>query len=512
MLFRSLTLNDKVKLSEKISGDSSFSHSLAFCQALEKLSDTVVPARARYLRVIYAELERLANHFGDIWAIMMDTGFNFGGAQGSRLREMLMQINEGITGSRFLRGVNVIGGVTKDIDNLEKKKLSLELKTLSKDFSEVIGVALNSTSLLNRLKGTGVLSTETAKNYGVIGVAGKAVGIINDARVDYPYAAYDELLFDEIVTEQDGDVYARFLVRIKEAHASIKIMENALEKLGDTVVPARARYLRVIYAELERLANHFGDIGAIMMDTGFNFGGAGGTRLREMVMQINERITGSRFLRSVNIIGGLTKDIDDREKNKLFSELKNLSKDFSEVIGVALNSTSLLNRLKGTGILSAEIAKNHGVVGVAGKAVGIINDARVNFPYAAYDELLLDEIVTEQDGDACARFLVRIKEARASIKIMENASKKLPKGHISIPNPNVVFKKNTFAICVVEGWRGEILYFVTTDAKGNISRVTPRDPSFINWAVLCDAGFDNVIPDFPLINKSFNLSYSGNDL
>jgi len=287
---------------------------------------------------------------------------------------------------------------------------------------------------------------------------------------------------------------------------------QVLEKLSDTVVPARARYLRVIYAELERLANHFGDIGAIMMDTGFNFGGAGGARLREMVMLINERITGSRFLRGVNMIGGVAKDIDESEKNNLLLELKTLSKDFDEIMEIALNSTSILNRLKGTGVLSAKIAKNHGVVGVAGKAVGIINDARIDYPYAAYDELLLDEIVTEQDGDACARFLVRIKEARASIKIMENASKKLPKGHISIPNPNVVFKKNTFAICVVEGWRGEILYFVTTDANGNISRVTPRDPSFINWAVLCDAGFDNVIPDFPLINKSFNLSYSGNDL
>jgi len=287
---------------------------------------------------------------------------------------------------------------------------------------------------------------------------------------------------------------------------------QALEKLSDTIVPARAQYLRVIYAELERLANHFGDIGAIMMDTGFNFGGAQGARLREMVMQINEKITGSRFLRGVNIIGGVTKDIDDVGKNKLLLELKTLSKDFSEVIGVALNSTSLLNRLKGTGVLSTETAKNYGVIGVAGKAVGIINDARVNFPYAAYNELLFDEIVTEQDGDVYARFLVRIKEAHASMKIIEDALDKLPKEDINIPNLNVVFKKNTFSISVVEGWRGEIAYFVTTDANGNISRVTPRDPSFINWTVLRDAGFDNVIPDFPLINKSFNLSYSGNDL
>ncbi|MDD5773986.1 MAG: NADH-quinone oxidoreductase subunit C [bacterium] len=287
---------------------------------------------------------------------------------------------------------------------------------------------------------------------------------------------------------------------------------QALEKLSRINVPARARYLRVIYAELERLANHLGDIGAIMMDTGFNFGGAQGARLREIVMRINERITGSRFLRNVNVISGVVKDIDDKEKNKLSLELEKINKDFYEVIAVAENSTSLLNRLKGTGALSAEISKNHGVLGVAGKAVGIQNDARVDYPYAAYDELLPGEIATEQDGDVYARFRVRIKETFASIKIIQDALRKLPEGCTSIADPDVIFKKNALAISVVEGWRGEILYFVTTGTDGNISRVAPRDPSFINWGVLRYAGFGNIIPDFPLINKSFNLSYSGNDL
>src|SRR3989338_1899592 len=287
---------------------------------------------------------------------------------------------------------------------------------------------------------------------------------------------------------------------------------QVLEKLIDTKVPERARYVRVIYAELERLANHFGDIGAIMLDTGFNFGGAQGARLRELVMQINESITGSRFLRGVNMVSGVAKDIDNKEKNKLSLELGRIHRDFSEVIRVAENSTSLLIRLKGTGILSLEIDKNYGVVGVAGKATGLENDTRVDYPYAAYDELLLDKVATERDGDVYARFRVRIKEAHASIKIIQEALGQLPEGYINIPNRSVVFKKNALAISMVEGWRGEIVYFVTTDADGNIDRVVPRDPSFINWAVLREAGFGNVLPDFPLINKSFNLSYSGNDL
>lgn len=285
---------------------------------------------------------------------------------------------------------------------------------------------------------------------------------------------------------------------------------QTLEQLSDTIPPKRAAYLRVIYAELERLANHFGDIGAIMLDTGFNFGGAHGARLREIVMQINERLTGSRFLRGVNVCGGITKDIKVEEKKKLSEELARIEKDFTEVINVAENSTSLINRLKGTGVLSYEIAENHGAIGVVAKSLGIQNDARIDFPYAAYGELNAMTVETEKGGDVYARFCVRVKEARASIVCILRALKELPSGPIHTKSG--LFKKNAIAISAVEGWRGEILYFVTTDDHGNIDRVVPRDPSFVNWALLPYAGAGNVVPDFPLINKSFNLSYTGNDL
>lgn len=287
---------------------------------------------------------------------------------------------------------------------------------------------------------------------------------------------------------------------------------QGLEQLGGVDVPSRALYLRVIYAELERLANHFGDIGAIMLDTGFNFGGTNGARLRELIMQINERLTGSRFLRGVNIMGGVTKDIDDQEKNKLSKDLVNIIKDFSEIIGVAEDDVSFLNRLKGTGVLSYEIAKYRGAVGIAAKAVGIQIDARVDFPYAAYNELNLDKIETENSGDVYARFSVRIKESYASIDIIQRALRQLPKGSINAPFSNGVLKNNALAISIVEGWRGEIVYFLATDGHGNLNRVVPRDPSFINWALIRNVSLGSVVPDFPLINKSFNLSYSGNDL
>jgi len=286
---------------------------------------------------------------------------------------------------------------------------------------------------------------------------------------------------------------------------------QAVEKLGSITPPKKALALRVIFAELERLANHFGDIGAIMTDTGFNFGGAQGARLREMIMQIHMRITGSRFLRGVNTIGGVTKNIDKEEKEKLSADLEKLEKDFLEIVEVAENCTSLLNRLQGTGTLTHKIAKNYGVTGVPAKAVGMSHDARVNFPYAAYGELDLQDNNNEKDGDVRARFRVRINEVSSSMEIIQKTLKNLPIGSIC-DTSSYQLKKNSLSVSIVEGWRGEIVYFVTTDKNGVISRVAPRDPSFINWTVLGEVGVGNVVPDFPLINKSFNLSYTGNDL
>ncbi len=307
---------------------------------------------------------------------------------------------------------------------------------------------------------------------------------------------------------------------------------QALEQLATISVPRRALYLRVIYAELERLANHFGDIGALMLDAGFNFGGSHGARLREKIMRIHDRLTGSRFLRGVNVPGGVTFDIDKHEAELIIKELDIISKDFSEVVENAEGSASLLNRMKSTGKLSFEITNDHGVLGVMARAVGIARDTRIDFPYAAYSELGFNNVETEQGGDVYARFSVRVKEVYSSVFIIKRALRTLPDGPIctscnlestihSSPHDkrraeggglSLVFAKNSFAVGIVEGWRGDIVYFITTDEQGAISRVAPRDPSFVNWSVLEYAGLGNIVPDFPLINKSFNLSYSGNDL
>ena len=134
-LFETLPLDKKLKLSEKVSGDSAFSHSLAFCQAIENLAQLKVPTKAKWLRVVFNELERIANHFGDIGFMMLDTGFSFGGSNGQRLREMIMQWNERLTGSRFLRGVNTFGGVTITISKEDQTELKNDLEKILKDFN-----------------------------------------------------------------------------------------------------------------------------------------------------------------------------------------------------------------------------------------------------------------------------------------------------------------------------------------------------------------------------------------
>ncbi|MEK7594926.1 MAG: NADH-quinone oxidoreductase subunit C [Patescibacteria group bacterium] len=339
-------------------------------------------------------------------------------------------------------------------------------------------------------------------------VAGESIMLL-EARLGYVHKGHEKLFESLNLTDQ---------VRLSQKVSGDSSLSHSLafcqavEQLSGIDVPERAKYLRTIYAELERLACHFGDIGFMMMDTGFNFGGANGSRLREMIMRINERLTESRFLRGVNVVGGVAKDISDEQNELLIQELDAIMKDFKEVVDIAENRVSVLNRLKGTGPLPYDVAKDHGAVGVPARAVGVATDARAEYPYAAYGELPLGDIPTEKTGDVYARFRIRIREARTASKLIQEALTRLPKGPIAAKTTKSMLKKSAIAIGCVEGWRGEIIYFIKTDKQGQINRVAIRDPSFINWQVLGYCGQGQIVPDFPLINKSFNLSYTGHDL
>lgn len=286
---------------------------------------------------------------------------------------------------------------------------------------------------------------------------------------------------------------------------------QSIESLADSIVPEKHALIRVIFAELERIANHFNDIGFIMLDTAFSFGGANGARLREKIMRWNERLTASRFLRGVNVVGGVTRDIPADKKAALLSDIPKILADFNEVIAVAEQSHSLFNRLSGTGTLSAEIIRDFGVVGIPARASGQKIDARKDHPYAAYEKLQFS-VPTRDTSDVHARLKIRVLEVFESFRLIEEALRRLPDANLPELKKDAPLRKNSFAVSIVEGWRGDIVYFVATDMNGEISRVKVRDTSFLNWQAFPNAVKGEMVPDFPLINKSFNLSYSGHDL
>lgn len=283
---------------------------------------------------------------------------------------------------------------------------------------------------------------------------------------------------------------------------------EAVEALANARVPKRAQYLRVVFAELERLTMHIFDIGNIAGNgTGFSFMAAQGFRITEELRRLSDTLLGNRFWRGVNTYGGVAKNISREEAGAILTFVHNLKRDFAELIRITDTSATFANRVEGTGILSRKVVRDYGALGIAARCVGIARDVRLEHPYAAY-ATLIPAIALEESGDVSARFLIRIKEVLESIKLIEKALAGLSDGPVAAA---VTLPASGIGIGAVEGWRGEIAYAVVVE-NGAISRVKVRDPSFINWRLFSHLVSKDMVPDFPLINKSLNLSYSGNDL
>jgi len=282
---------------------------------------------------------------------------------------------------------------------------------------------------------------------------------------------------------------------------------QALESLTQTEVPTRARYLRVILLEMERIYNHIADFGAIANDTGFAIAHTHCFRLRERLLRLNKLLTGNRLLRSGVIPGGVRFDLP--EGLDLSAELYTIIQDFNEVVDISLENTILTDRLEGAGYLSKETAIDHGVLGYVARASGLDIDARRDHPFAAYNELDFQVPVFES-GDVYARTMMRVEEAAQSVALIRQASKQMAPGPLAAPLGEAPPFEPAFGI--VEGWRGTIIHWLMVDDERKLFRVKIKDPSFVNWPALSFALLKNIVPDFPLCNKSFNLSYSGNDL
>ena len=282
---------------------------------------------------------------------------------------------------------------------------------------------------------------------------------------------------------------------------------QALEAASATAVPDRARHLRVVLLELERLYNHVADFGMIANDTGFAVAHSHCFRIRERLLRLNKQVTGNRLLRGGIVPGGVGCDLP--AGLDLRSDLEAALEDFGEIVALALDNTLVRDRLEGTGRLTTRTARDHGVLGYVARASGLDADVRRDHPFAAYSGLDF-KVPVFQTGDVEARTRVRVEEARESVRLIGQAIARMPQGPLRSPlGPLPPFEA---AFGLVEGWRGAIIHWIMADAPDRLYRVKIMDPSFLNWRPLSYALLKNIVPDFPLCNKSFNQSYSGNDL
>ena len=286
-----------------------------------------------------------------------------------------------------------------------------------------------------------------------------------------------------------------------------------MEVLSDTKVTNKAEIIRRVALEMERIAIHIGDMGAISGDIAYLMGASIFGVTRTLVINTMLEISGSRFGRGLINVGGVNFDIDKDLAKKIISVLDEVSKTVDRTTKVMLKNPTVISRLERTGVVSMENAKALGAVGMAGRASGIDLDSRFDLNDKWYAKL---DVVKpfKATGDVHSRFKLRYKEIKQSMKIVKILLKKLEdfSNEDILENKNYKLTPNSFAISIVEGWRGEIVHIAITGVDGELLCYKIKDPSFNNWYMLAMAVRNNGISDFPVCNKSFNLSYCGNDL
>ena len=292
---------------------------------------------------------------------------------------------------------------------------------------------------------------------------------------------------------------------------------QVMESLKGISVSNKAQLIRKLALEMERVAIHIGDLGAIAGDIAYLMGASVFGATRTLVINTMLEFSGNRFGRGLFTIGGVNFDIDDekiKRAEKIFEKVECYAK---RMVKTMLKNSTVISRLEKTGTISTEKAKEIGLVGMAARAAGLNLDSRFDFKDKWIEELKIEPVQIKGTGDVNARFKLRYKEILQSFSIIRKIFARLKEctnepvncGYEALNKEN---SKDSFAISIVEGWRGEIVHIAMTDEKGNLTRYKIKDPSFNNWYGLALAVRNNGVSDFPLCNKSFNLSYSGNDL
>jgi len=288
------------------------------------------------------------------------------------------------------------------------------------------------------------------------------------------------------------------------AYAFALAAETALQMQA----PPRAAYLRALMAELERLANHFGDIGAICNDASFALMHAHTGILRERTLRAADACFGHRLMMDAIVPGGVARDIAPEGIEQVRALLATVRDAFPKLVELYDNTASLLDRTVTTGIVKPDYARQFGAGGYVGRASGRAYDARRALHYAPYDALMFDVPVLEA-GDVNARVWIRIREVEQSLALIEQILDRLPAGATIV---SVDAKGPCEGLAMTEAFRGDVLVWLRLDDKGQVARCHLRDASWFQWPLLETAIEGNIVADFPLCNKSFNCSYSGHDL
>jgi Ni,Fe-hydrogenase III large subunit/NADH:ubiquinone oxidoreductase subunit C len=316
---------------------------------------------------------------------------------------------------------------------------------------------------------------------------------------------------EKIAEGRDAFALARLASRVSGdstvAHAWAACM--AMEQAVGLDVPRRALYLRAIMAERERVANHLGDLGAILNDIAFTFGFYQFGRLREDWTRLSYKAFGHRFMMDRIIPGGVATHLDEGMAATLRNQLPKLRKEVEGLMAIVYENASIEDRLETAGTLKPEVAKAFGALGYVGRASMQPFDVRHHAPYAPYDRLKI-KVPLYHYGDVAARVKVRAEEIFASLTLLETLLTELPTGPSKTDWQAPA--ENSTGLAFTEGFRGECLAYVRFGADGKIARYFPRDPSWLTWPTLEKLIRDNIVPDFPVCNKSVNGSYSGHDL
>ena len=287
---------------------------------------------------------------------------------------------------------------------------------------------------------------------------------------------------------------------------------EAAEQIAGVEVPRRARWLRTIALELERLYNHVGDVGNIAAGASYHYGTSAGLRMKEALQQLAGELTGHRFLRGLVAPGGVRLDLDAGLARGIEAAMAATAEGLASLVERIEANPTVTDRLDATGHLPLEDAVALGVTGVAARASGVDRDARRDHPHAAYatERDLVPAVATDGDGDVHARVNVRAIEAAESIRLVRALLAGLPEGPVRAAMPSALPPRR-IGLASIESPRGAAVHWLRSDADGRVDRYHLRSASFANWPAVPIAARSAIVPDFPLVNKSFELCYACTD-